>query len=180
MRVITPRGVCTLTELARQLECSPSALYRYLEYRGCAWHLKSLDESGLAQWRDVVWRRAVEKDGLVRQKRGTPVYDERGELFADSITDAAKQLGCSRANLLYNNYLRPHRYGMQLKRRPPYQSVLHTLSVVGPGGRRWPSVQHAAQELGVQANTIYRASRRDGDRAFILLRTPRPRRQEAS
>jgi hypothetical protein len=178
MRVITPRGVYTLTELARQLECSIAALYRYLEYRGCAWHLKPLDEECYNDWRGKVHQAVPERDRPFRQR--IPVYDERGELFADSITDAAKQLRCSVANLLYNNYLRPHRYGMQLKRRPPYQSVLCTLPVVGPGGRRWPSVQHAAQELGVQANTIYRASRRDGDRAFILLRTPRARRQEAS
>lgn len=50
-----------------------------------------------------------------------PVYDERGDLFAPSVTEATRLLGLKHASALTRGeYLRQYLDGYQLRRRPGY------------------------------------------------------------
>jgi hypothetical protein len=179
--IVTPRGRYTFAELAQLLGCVPEALYRYLERRGSVWHLKPPDEAHLAQWHERFYEPERRRRDGVRLHRGIPVYDEGGNFFAHSIAAAARLLGCTPNNLHGNDYLDlDYRDGVRLRRRPFRRDRFLTRAVLGPGGRRWPNVYEAAQELRVLPRTIEVISRRDGDRTYILPRIPQPRRREVS
>lgn len=64
-RIVAPRRIWpSMAEAARDLDCHPTALYAYLEWRGGAWHLKPLDEDVYDRWQRRVW--------VPRQKEPTP------------------------------------------------------------------------------------------------------------
>jgi len=109
---------------------------------------------------------------------GVPVYDEQGELFADSVSAAARRLGCRQSSSFATNHLVDYRDGYQLKSRPSPHNVgrrggprAERRPVVGLSGERWNDVYEAAPLLGVTPGALRRLCVvRDG--VYVLTHKP--------
>lgn len=106
-----------------------------------------------------------------------PIYDEAGELFAESVKAAARRLSCTVPALYRHMAPDPEGGSHVLVSRP--SGPRPPIPVVY-GSRRWDSRVEAARDLGVSLMTIRINVTRDGDRAFILRRIPQPRKRERS